>query len=159
MSIYAKFEGIPGVGNPGTYDGWHKLDTINWGMNHMQHGSGSGAAALRVGRVQIADINFTKTSDKQSPLFIQNCTMGKHITKVEIHLTGGTQDELKYGTFLLEKVIISSYQISGHENDHPTESMAMSFGKYTVKFATVDADTGKYDAGAEFTYDVTHQKV
>jgi type VI secretion system Hcp family effector len=158
MGIYLKFDGIPGVGNPGHYKDWHAAASFSWGMSNEMKGGAHAGTYQRMGKINVGDINWSKTTDKNSPMFVQHCTEGKNIKKVEIHFTAGTKETDKYATLTLENVLVSSYQMSGDADSHPGETMTMSFGKYNIEFSKLDAISGKIEAGAKFNYDLIAQK-
>ena len=157
MPIYMKFEGIDGLSRPGHFAGWHEATSFNWAMNNTA-GSGGGAFQT-MGKIQVGDITFTKGTDKTSALFIQNCTTGKHIAKVEINFTAGTQQSQKYAVMTLEHVLISSFSVQCDAENFPVETMALTFTKYNLEFSKLDAETGKIEAGAKFAYDIKAAKV
>ena len=156
MPIYMKFDGIEGLSRPGHYAGWHEVMTWNWGMqNAIEQHTGQ----QRMGRISVSDITFSKGTDKASALFIQNCTKGDHIKKVEINFTAGTQQSQKYAVMTLENVVIASYNISCDAENFPTESMTLNFTKYNLEFSKLDPESGKIEAGAKFAYDIKAAKV
>ncbi|HZN60900.1 MAG TPA: type VI secretion system tube protein Hcp [Planctomycetota bacterium] len=158
MPIYMKLEGIEGLSRPGHYAGWHEVTSLAWSMNNTAGGGGS-SGFTAMGRIQVGDINFTKGTDKSSALFIQNCTTGKHMAKVEINFTAGTQQSQKYAVMTLEHVLISSYSVSCDSENFPVEAMTLSFTKYALEFSKLDPESGKIEAGAKFAYDIKAAKV
>lgn len=159
MPIYMKFDGIEGLSRPGHYSGWHEATTFSWGMNNQAFGDNSASAFQKMGKIKVSDINFSKGTDKSSALFIQNCTTGAHIKKVEINFTAGTQQNQKYAVMTLEHVLISSFSVSCDSENFPIESMTLDFTKYNLEFSKLDPESGKIEAGAKFAYDIKAAKV
>jgi type VI secretion system secreted protein Hcp len=160
MGIYMKIEGIPGVAEGASFKDCHAVQSLSWGLSNATEGrmTGTGGAHLKAGKISVGEIQFSKLSDKQSPLFMQNCTQGKNISKVEIVFTGGTEEKEKYGSLLLENVLITSYSLAGGGGDHPGENISLGCAKYTAKFNAINPITGKYEAGAEFSWDISALK-
>jgi type VI secretion system secreted protein Hcp len=157
MPIYMKFDGIEGLSRPGHYKGWHEATSFSWGMNNtLADGSGS---FQKMGKIHVGDISFTKGTDKTSALFIQNCTTGNHLKKVEINFTAGTQENQKYAVMTLEHVLISSFSVSCDSENFPIETMNLMFTKYNLEFSKMDPETGAIEAGAKFGYDIKAAKV
>lgn len=155
MPIYMKLDGIAGLARAGPYGEWHKIESFSWSM---QNTTSQGSGFQSRGRINVSEIALSKISDKSSALFIQNCTLGKHIPKAEINFTAGTQQDMKYATIKLEDVLISSYQVGCSAEDFPVESFSVSFAKYDLEFSKLDVKTGKVDAGAKFAYNILDSK-
>jgi len=156
MPIYMKIEGIEGLARTGPFDKQHKLESFGWGLQNSSGGVGSSFAQM--GKINVGDVSISKVADKSSALWIQNCTMGKHIAKAEVTFTAGTQQDQKYATIVFHDVLISSYQIGCGPDTFPTESVSLSFAKFETEFAKLDDVGGKVAAGAKFQYDVKAAK-
>jgi type VI secretion system secreted protein Hcp len=82
-------------------------------------------------RARISDIVITKSVDKSSPSLQRACVNGTHFPKVTIELRKGGK---VYLTYTLKDVLVSSFDVSGHGNANPTETVSFSYAKLAIVY-------------------------
>ncbi len=82
--------------------------------------------------LQVSSLNFTKRTDKASPVLMKASAQGKHFNQAVITVRkagGGSQD---YLVLKLENVFVSSFQ-AGRAGS-PTESLSLNFTKLLADY-------------------------
>ena len=100
-------------------------------------GSASGGAGA--GKAKFNEFSITKTTDKASPLFFQNCVAGVHYGKVTLEMrkaggdaeSAGKKGFLKYtfGTVFTTKV-----EWSGPGDEAPEEKISFVYGTLQIEY-------------------------
>lgn len=154
---YDAFLQLEGVDGESTRSGFEKqieVQSIGFGaQNPTSMGPGAGRGA---GKASLQEIQVTKVADAASPLIFEALTKGKHFptAKITFHRAGG-DEAVDYLVWELEKVYISSYQISGSSgmDERPVETIGLDFGKITITY-TPQTETGAKGSPVVGTYDV-----
>ena len=139
MALFIKFDGIDGEASDGSIE----VLSFSWGMTNDGGGRGNGGGGGS-GRVNVQDLNFTKHTDKTSPLMMLQCATGKHIKKAVLTLRkaggDGVSSLLPAVQFEIElaDVMVSAYTIKGEQkadvtgSELPTETLSLNFSKIEV---------------------------
>jgi len=138
MPIFMRIDGIDGDVTAAGFEKWLGIQAYNWSENVNVRNIGSGAAS---GKVVFQDLHCQKQYDKASPQLFLKCANGKHIAKVNL-VHAKTQGD-KFDKVLeikLEDVIISSYEVAGHDGSLPFDGFGLSFAKMTLIHYTTNVD-------------------
>ena len=120
---YIKFDGIDGESVDKDHKDWINLLSFSDGSKIRED-----SASTRY-QYDVSDIIVVKELDKSSPKLAESIAMGKVFPKVEIHLDSGKEI---YYVYKLTNVMITSYTISGTNNEIPTEEFSLNYEKITI---------------------------
>jgi len=125
-SVVVTIEGLTCTTSVGT--GMFPALTWSFGASQTTTATGGGSAA---GRANITDVSVSKRTDSCSPILFGDVATGRRIARVTIVQQDNNRDDVF--TVVLEDVIVSSYQLSGSQNDEvPTEQISFNFGRITI---------------------------
>jgi len=131
--IYMNYQGINAADLNGDGCTGIQLDSFQWGFTTSTQSATGGAGS---GKVAVHDISITKSTDKSSPLLVQQAISGKSSpVKIDFCKRAGGGKILPFMEYNLENVLISSYNISSG-GDRPTDSITLNFAK--IKFSFFD---------------------
>lgn len=176
MPIYIKFDGIDGDVTAEEFENNIEVLSFSWGMtNEGGRAAGGGGGA---GRVNVQDFNFTKHTDKSSPVLMLKCATGQHIKKAVLFVrkqsesdglqtaaiedqsaVGGTDEPEAPLKIRLYDVLVSGFVIKGEQeadDDWPTESLSLNFSKVEFIERYQKGDGSLADASSAF--DVRNNK-
>jgi len=120
---YIKFDGIDGESVDKDHKDWINLLSFS---NDSKIREDSVSTRYQY---DVSDIIVVKELDKSSPKLAESIAMGKVFPKVEIHLDSGKET---YYVYKLTNVMITSYTISGTNNEIPTEEFSLNYEKITI---------------------------
>jgi type VI secretion system secreted protein Hcp len=143
MAAYIKFDGVDGESKADKHEKWSDLESFGQGIHKA--GSGATGAARRRGTVLLDDIQCTKLMDKSSPKIAEAVCLGKVFPKVNIHVmtsTTGTGRE-PYYQYELINVMVTSYQVTGGDQDKPHETFSLNFEEIKVTYTEMDEKGSK----------------
>ena len=120
---YIKFDGIDGESVDKDHKDWINLLSFS---NDSKIREDSVSTRYQY---DVSDIIVVKELDKSSPKLAESIAMGKVFPKVEIHLDSGKET---YHVYKLTNVMITSYTISGTNNEIPTEEFSLNYEKITI---------------------------
>jgi type VI secretion system secreted protein Hcp len=156
MSIYIKSSDVPGKVTAKGRENTFELLTCTYGVTRTI-GSRVGKSNADGGIAVISEIVCTKLWDSSSTKLFQNAFAGTALAKMEIVFTRQDASEsLVYLKLELEKVIVSSYELSaagGEASAVPTETFTLNYGKINVTGTPPKAD-GTPDSPASTGWDV-----
>jgi type VI secretion system secreted protein Hcp len=143
MSAYIKFDGVDGESLAKGHEKWSDLFTFS----QVVHKSGSGqtGAARRRGTVLLDDLRCSKLLDKASPKIAEAVCSGKVFPKVEIHVKTSTTNSGRetYYKYELKDVMVTSYSVSGGNQDKPMEDFSLNFEEIKVTYTEMDEKGSK----------------
>jgi type VI secretion system secreted protein Hcp len=155
MAVFAKYDGIPGECKDENHDEWIDVLSIDWGA-HKPGGGATGQSRRRGGAI-VDDVTLTIEYEKAAPKVQEKCLKGEVIPKLEIEQTatygGARATYLKYE---LEKVMITSFQVSASGNDDagpPTVVIGNNFENIKVTYTEYDQD-GNSKGNVEYPFNV-----
>ncbi|MDR3508461.1 MAG: type VI secretion system tube protein Hcp [Caulobacteraceae bacterium] len=157
VDAFLKLDGVKG----GSIDSKHpdEIEILSWSWGVANSGSAQTSTGAGAGKASVADLTIMKLMDVSSPILVKNSVTGTHIANglLTIRKAGG-DSPLEYFKFKLQKVLISSYQVSGSDgNPDLTESVSFNFQKFDIVYTPQD-NTGAAGAGVEFGYDIAANK-
>ena len=120
---YIKFDGIDGESVDKDHKDWINLLSFSDDSKIRED-----SVSTRY-QYDVSDIIVVKELDKSSPKLAESIAMGKVFPKVEIHLDSGKET---YYVYKLTNVMITSYTISGTNNEIPTEEFSLNYEKITI---------------------------
>lgn len=135
---FMKLEGakIQGDSNAKGFEG--QLKVLNFAFSVTQ--SGSYETERKSVQTNLSEVTVTKFMGASSSELLQACAKKIPFTKVEIVIIGKLQ-------ITLERVLITSVHASVNtEDEHPTESVSLSYQKVTwLSWTDKDKGTGSFD--------------
>ena len=120
---YIKFDGIDGESVDKDHKDWINLLSFSDDSKIRED-----SVSTRY-QYDVSDIIVVKELDKSSLKLAESIAMGKVFPKVEIHLDSGKET---YYVYKLTNVMITSYTISGTNNEIPTEEFSLNYEKITI---------------------------
>ncbi len=136
--IFMKIKDIAGESKDKDHHGEIELHSWSWGEANV--GSAAHGGGMGVGKVDMQDIQISKSLDKASPKLLLQCANGKHIPEAILVMrkATGTGGQKTYLKIVLNDLVISSYSITGAGTDTPMESISLNFGKINVEYFEQD---------------------
>ncbi len=157
-NLFLKVDGLKGESQDAAHKDEIEIFSFSWGES--QSGStqlqGQGKSS---GVVSMDSVSLTTSLSKASPDLMLACATGKHFKNAIIYSTkaGDKKNDTAYLTLELSDVMISSYTISGADNDIPMESFGLQFSKISMEYKEQDA-TGRPKGSIKKTYDLSQKK-
>ena len=135
FDTFVKIDGIEGESTDSKHSGWIEATQYKAGASQKVSSTASSAGGATTGRADVKPFTFTKQVDGSSPKLFQACCAGTHFNKIviAIHRAGGTE-KVKFMEYELSDCIISDVTTVGGENQFPTESISIDFGKIVVTY-------------------------
>jgi type VI secretion system secreted protein Hcp len=126
------------------YPDWISCTSVSWEITReFSESAKAGTRDINVGVADLPPITIGKSFDKSSmELMFAGAGKGKVSTQAKIHFlaTGDTSTPKNnlYLEFILDNPIISSWSISGDEDERPTEEISLWYWKVWMKYYTFD---------------------
>jgi type VI secretion system secreted protein Hcp len=136
VEYFLKLTGIKGGSNDAKHKDEIDVDSFAWGAAMLDSGAlGAGAGA---GKAQVQDLSITARASVASPLLFQACVSGQHLKDAvfSVRQAGGSE----FLRILMTDVVVSSYQIGGHEVEQPLDQVTLGFGKVTIEYRPMKPD-------------------
>lgn len=135
FDAFVKIDGIEGESTDSKHSGWIEATQYKAGASQKVSSTVSSAGGATTGRVDVKPFTFTKQVDGSSPKLFQACCAGTHFNKIiiAIHRAGETE-KVKFMQYELSDCIISDVTTVGGENQFPTESISIDFGKIIATY-------------------------
>jgi type VI secretion system secreted protein Hcp len=157
--IFLEING-PDIKGECTVDGYKDqidIDSWSWGASNMAELTKGGGS--RSGGANFGEVTLNKVIDGASPNLLDMLAKGKHFEKMTLTNTrvgGADEKPIDYFKIIMEKVFITGVSLSGMAGE-VSESMNLSFAKYTYEYAPMDA-AGKKGAIIKKGYDIAERK-
>jgi type VI secretion system secreted protein Hcp len=131
VDYFLKIDSILGESHDAHHQDEIEVISFSWGETNSGPPSGTGGAAAKV---DMQDFHFTALTSRASPKLMLLCANGKHVTSAVLvaRRPGAAQQEFLKLTF--SDVTVSSYQISGHEQDVPFDEVSLGFAKVQIDY-------------------------
>ena len=160
MAIYLKFNDgkVKGDVTAEGYKDWINLDSMQFGVGRgISMGVGS-MSNREASLPSLSEVTVSKSLDPSSPMLLKDALAGAEGVKAEIALvrTGAKQVE-EVGRYILEDVLISSYSVSAGGDSAPSESVSMSYSKFTADLKGADK-SNKNGTNIKVGYDLSTGK-
>jgi type VI secretion system secreted protein Hcp len=143
--IFLKFGDIKGEVTQKDYK--EQIEILSWSFGLSRGSAGAISGAGRSGKLCASDISIMKSFDKSSPGFMTNMVTGKNTPTAKLSFTRNVGDGApqEYLSIELTNVQISSYQVSGNNEERPIDSVSLHFQAAKVSYKPQKAD-GSLDA-------------
>ena len=136
-SISLTIDGIQG-GDPKKHE--IEVNSFSWGISREATSSGGGGGT---GKVTFGDLDVTKAVDIASPILMQRCAAGTHITGVDLVVRRSAGDK-PFIEYALSDVFVSSVSHHGSSGDGtPTETVSFSYGKIVMTYTARNGEVVK----------------
>lgn len=144
--ILLKLKGIDGDCEIEKYKKYITLSSVSWEITReMADSAKMGTKDINVGMADLPPISIEKSMDKASILLMQNAIAGSSLGTAEIKFIAQSGTDGAGEVFLefkLDNAIVSSWSISGSEDDRPTETATLWYHKIWMQyFSTEDGKT------------------
>lgn len=143
--IFLEFEGLEGECQVKGFEKQIDVDSFSWGASNacsIVRGGGGGVA-----KGDSHDLTVTGMIDKASPELWLKCMCGQHFPKATLtarKASGEAASALEYLKLTMEKVYISSWNISGSASTG-FQSVSLCFEKVTIKYTSQSETGGEAD--------------
>lgn len=142
---FVKIEGIPGESLDSKYKDWIEVLNFDFGVKQPASATASSAGGATSGRAELSDLSITKFVDKASPKLFEACCKGQHISSLTLSVNRAGGDKVQYLEIKLEKVIVSSTNVTGTARpdsngsntageDLPVETVTFNFGSIKTTY-------------------------
>ena len=156
--IYMQYGTIQGDVTATGHEHWIEVNSFQFGISRTISAPTGGSADRESSAPSVSEITITKPMDSSSPNLLNEALQGEGQTvTIDFVKTGGTGQPLTYVEYKLENTLISGYSVSsGGEN--PTESISLSFTKFTFTFTPQNFD-GSPGTPGTVGYDIALARV
>ena len=156
MSIFARIGTIKGE----SQDAKHRdeIDVLSWAWGVSQSGTAGHGSGGGVGKASFHDFSFAHHVDRASPLLMQACATGHHISDARITVRKAGQGQQEYLIITMTDIVVTSVSPSvSAEGGTTIEGVVLAFAKVDLEYKPQKPD-GSLDVGLHFTYDLKAQK-
>ena len=138
-AAFIKFEGVEGESTDAQHRGWS--DLISYSLD-LGPSSDPSHASVRRGQASSWQGEFvvTKHVDKASPFLMMDSCPSEPIPTVLVNIAKDAGEERVYLSYELKNVLVSSYQVNGSSQQHPTEQISLNFEEIKVTYSERGAD-------------------
>lgn len=146
-NMYIKFE-QPNIVGEATYKGHEKdVEVISWNHSFSQPTSPtrSSAGGATVEKANHSDFSFTKYIDSSTDDLLKQCWNGDYIDTVTFsaYRADGANQPVKYLEIVMERVVVSGYNVSGVAGDIAIENISLNYGIVTYKYKSQKEDSNE----------------
>lgn len=153
VDYFLKLDGIQGEATGKGHEKEIDIESFSWGatnaaLSHIGGGAGQG-------KVSLHDLTVTKKTDKASTSLMLDCCNGAHIKEGTLTARKAGGDQQEYLKIKLTDILVSSYQVSGHNSTDviPVEQVSLNFAKVQITYAPQKPD-GTLDSPVSSGWDV-----
>ncbi len=154
VDYFLKIPGIEGESTDKGHVGEIEILSWSWGeTNDSTHESGTTGGGA--GKVSMQDFTFTTRANKATPVLMQYCAEGHHVTD-EVILTcrRAGKEQQEYFQIKMKPVYITSYQTGGSSGDMvPVDTCTLNFGAIKFEYKPQKED-GSLDAAIPGTWNL-----
>jgi type VI secretion system secreted protein Hcp len=154
---FLKLDGIQGESKDSKHT--NEIQIQSWSVGATNRGSAGVGGGMGSGKVDIADITFTKQICKAGPKLFNYCCSGQPIKTANFVARKAGKDQMEYLKITLTDSIVSSYNLGGSDgaNIHPTEQFTLNFSKIEVSYQEQKPD-GSGGGKVQANWSVTENK-
>lgn len=154
MPGYMQIEGIEGSSTDADHDAWINIESMSGAINRSIP-SGAKDQQRKYGETTLGDVVVVRQLDKSSTKIQEACADGKFFDQVQIDFCSdiGSKRELNL-SYVLKKVIITSYSFHGNASWSPTpsEQITMGYTEAEWKYTDRDPETGDSKGNIDGSY-------
>lgn len=131
IDIYLQIDGIKGESADDKHRDWIECKTVSWDIHQPRSATASTGGGHTTERGHHGEIVISKMADLSTPILLQNCSIGKTITKARMQFmrADGQGQRIKYFEIELENVLIGGVSPSVHEGNILGEHISLKFSK------------------------------
>lgn len=156
MAGYLKLGDVKGESVDEGHKDWINLLSVSQNISRPMSSGVSGSTRHRAS-ANFGDIMCVKEVDASTPKLAELIADGKHIPKVEIHLTtsSGGDKRLPYLVWELKNVRVTSYSVAGATDGGsvPTESLSLNYEEIKQVYDKLDKEN-KSQGKVEYTWKI-----
>jgi type VI secretion system secreted protein Hcp len=142
--IFLRIDGIKGEATQKDYK--DQIEVFSWSFGLSRAVANAMTGAARAGKLCASDISIMKPFDRSSPGFMTNMATAKNIPTAKLSFTtNGGEVPQEFLTIELANVLVSSYQVSGSNEERPVDSVSLHFQTAKVSYKPQKPD-GSLDA-------------
>ncbi len=155
--IFAKIGDIKGESGDAKHKEEIEVLSFSWGVSNPAS-VGVGAGGGGAGKATFQDLVIVHRVDKASPLLMQACATGKHLSDATISHRKAGKGQQEYLVVKLNDVRVTAVTHSGTDQPETSaETVSLSFAKVHLEYRPQEPD-GSLDAPIHFKYDVKTNK-
>jgi len=158
--ILVKIDSIPGDFDTKELKKHIACTSCSWDIEREPKEAGkAGTTDINLGIAELPPLEFSKLMDKASVFLMQNAIAGHSLGTVEVKFltTAGTKSEAKvYLEYKLDTAVVSSWSMSGTEDDRPEETFKLWYKKVWMQYWTTE-DGKTYTKAGSKGWDRTKQ--
>jgi type VI secretion system secreted protein Hcp len=156
--IYLQYGTIKGDVTSADHPGWIEVNSFQFGITRSISAPTGGSADRESSAPSVSEITITKPMDSSSPQLLSQALAGTGQTvTLDLVKTGPAGQPMTYAEYKLENTLISGYSVSSG-GDNPTESISLSFTKFTFTFTSQNSD-GSLGTPGTVGYDIALAQV
>jgi type VI secretion system secreted protein Hcp len=155
-----EISGIEGESQDSKHKQTIEIASFSLGVSHPgDFRTNTGGAT---GKASFQDVHFATKVSKASPNLFQACAMGKHVDKATLYVRKATGDggQQEYLKIELKDIMVSSYQVGGHEGGDdsiPGDQFSLNYAKIEFIYKPQTAQ-GTLGPDVTMKYDIAAQK-
>lgn len=141
FDAFIKIETITGESDDSKHKGEIEVFSFSWGVS--QSGSSASGTGAGAGKAQVADFQFTKKTDKSSPILFMKCASGEHIKEANFVCRKAGGSAVEFLKYKFTDVIITSVKVQGsgaEGNEVPLEDVTLGFTKCELDYQAQGPD-------------------
>jgi len=155
VNMFLKLDGVAGEATEKGHKDEIEILSFSWGVSHpaaIAH-----TDRRRAGRAQLTDISFMIRNGKASPTLMLACASGRHLKEGLFVIEKAGEQPFQFYKLSISDVLVTSYQVSGSEEEVPTESFSLNFRKLELT-ETVQNDKGGIAQTVEAGFDFARNR-
>lgn len=154
--IFVKIEGIPGESDDEKHGDWIEVRSYNHRLTQPASAARGRGGEKAAERCDHGDFTVTKSVDQSSPKLALACCTGSPLKQVKIELCRATGQKQKYMQYVMEDVVISSFESNADpdDNDLPVETVSFNYSKIEWVYTQTDHKTGKHKGDVKSQWDL-----
>ena len=128
---------------------------FNYSVCQPPTATASTSGNMAAERADWTPFTFTKYVDKASPVLMQYCATGTHVSTVEFWVRRAGTEQQPFHHIILGNCIISSVDTGGSAGaDFPSETVTIRFGKFMQEYTETNREDGQTQGATVFKYDL-----
>jgi type VI secretion system secreted protein Hcp len=136
IDVYLQIDGIKGESTDSTHKDWIECTSVDFGVLQPRSATASSSGGHTAERCEHKDIVVSKFADLATPLLLEQCSMGKTISKAKLEFLRADADgkRVTYFTIELENLIISSVTPKVAAGNIMTETLSIKYAQVKWKY-------------------------
>lgn len=156
IDYFLKIAGIEGDSTDARHKGQIELESFGWGVAQSAAPSGGGGGA-GAGKPQFRDFAFVQRVGTSSTKLFLACATGQLLKEATLTARASGQTPFEFLTIKLSNVLVSSFEETAADGEHPLEHVTLRFAKIEVTYRPQRPD-GKATPGLKAAFDLKLNK-